>query len=101
MTITKWKDRCHYVAKIKGFWEKERNVGEMLMLCVTELGEALEAHRTGRHGIERKDTFEDEIADTIIRLLDLCGGLNIDIEKQITWKLNFNEQRPKLHNKKY
>ncbi len=35
-------------AKAKGFWDKERNVGEMLMLIVSELGEALDAHREGK-----------------------------------------------------
>lgn len=34
--------------KAKGFWDKERNVGELLMLTTSELGEAMEAHRKGR-----------------------------------------------------
>jgi len=37
-----------------------------------------------------KDTFEDEIADSFIRLFDLCGGLGIDIEKHIDLKLRYN-----------
>lgn len=40
-----------------------------------------------------KDTFEDEIADSIIRLLDLCGKMNIDIEYHIQQKMRFNETR--------
>ena len=40
-----------------------------------------------------KDTFEDEIADSIIRLLDLCGKLNIDIETHIQAKMDYNETR--------
>jgi NTP pyrophosphatase (non-canonical NTP hydrolase) len=40
-----------------------------------------------------KDTFEDEIADSIIRLLDLCGKLNIDIEYHIQQKMRYNETR--------
>ena len=48
-----------------------------------------------------KDTFEDEIADAMIRLLDLCGHLNIDIEKHIDLKLRYNETRPYKHDKKY
>lgn len=49
-----------------------------------------------------KDTFEDEIADTFIRLLDLCGGLGIDIEKHIELKLRYNATRSFKHgNKKY
>ena len=40
-----------------------------------------------------KDTFQDEIADTIIRLLDLCGKLNIDIESHIQLKMRYNTTR--------
>jgi NTP pyrophosphatase (non-canonical NTP hydrolase) len=112
--------------KEKGFWDKERNVGEMLMLIVSELGEAMEAHRKGKfsESFDRfnwfndwdkkekssdrfnfsaymKDSFEDEIADTIIRLLDLSAGLGIDIEKHINFKIMYNKTRDKLHGKLY
>lgn len=40
-----------------------------------------------------KDTFEDEIADSIIRLLDLCGKNNIDIEAHIQAKMDYNATR--------
>lgn len=40
-----------------------------------------------------KDSFEDEIADSIIRLLDLCGKLDIDIEYHIQEKMKYNETR--------
>lgn len=43
--------------------------------------------------VECKDTFEDEIADSIIRLLDLCGKLDIDIEYHIQQKMRYNETR--------
>jgi NTP pyrophosphatase (non-canonical NTP hydrolase) len=48
-----------------------------------------------------KDTFEDEIADTIIRLFDLCGWLGIDIHKHIMLKLNYNSTRPYKHGKAF
>ena len=100
-TITGWIEECHGTAKVKGFWGKERNVGEMLMLITSELGEAIEAHRHGKFGVGKKDTFEDELADTAIRLFDMCGGLGIDLEKQIEWKMSFNKTREKLHGKAY
>lgn len=46
-----------------------------------------------------KNTFEDEIADSIIRLLDLCAGLNIDIEKHIEMKVAYNKTRGIRHGK--
>lgn len=85
--------------------DQNKNIGELLMLIVSELGEALEAHRCGRfadwksferdcrdygahlnkkwYGIFIKDTFEDEIADVFIRLFDLCGYVNLHIHDGI------------------
>lgn len=107
-----------------GFWDKDRNIGEMLMLIVSELSEALESHRKERQAINTpvhtlddfdftddydkskfeefvKDTFEDELADVAIRLFDLCEGLGIDLEWHIKQKLNYNKTRERLHGKKY
>lgn len=119
----------HQRAKEKGFWDEEREVGTLLMLCVSELGEALEADRKSKYAdlgvfesclnaddilckdVELynnqsfedciKDTFQDEIADTVIRLLDLCGKFNINIEKHINYKLAYNLSRSKMHGKRY
>lgn len=85
---------CHRIAKEKGFWDKRRNVGEMLMLIVTELAEGMEAYRH-----EDGENFKEEIADTFIRLFDLCGGFNIDIEKEILRKMKQNRKRPYMHGK--
>lgn len=97
----------------KGFWDKPRNVGEVFMLIISELSEALEAHRKGKFSIRInpetqtyfwteleparkvldpsdpgfvswftemiKDSFEDEIADTYIRILDAAGGFGIQL----------------------
>ena len=43
--------------------------------------------------VEIKDSFEDEIADSIIRLLDLCGSMKIDIEFHIQQKMKYNATR--------
>lgn len=94
MTLSELSEFCHGVAKEKGFWDKERNIGEALMLIVTEIAEAMEAHR-----IEDDANFKEELADTFIRLLDLCGGLNIDIEAEIEQKMQINKKRPYKHGK--
>lgn len=85
---------CHKIAKAKGFWDGKRNLGEMLMLIVTELSEAMESYR-----VKDKENFDEEIADTFIRLFDLCGGLKIDIEKEINKKMLKNKKRPYKHGK--
>jgi NTP pyrophosphatase (non-canonical NTP hydrolase) len=87
------------------------------MLIVSELSEALEADRKDKRanlnkyyqGIAHGDiyetyikgTFEEEIADTFIRLFDLCGHLNIDIEKHIELKRIYNQSGNFKHDKKY
>ena len=48
-----------------------------------------------------KDTFEDEIADAFLRLMDLCGEYNIDIEMHINMKSEYNKLRPAKHGKEY
>ena len=45
MTINSLVNTAHCAAVKKGFYESDRNIGELLMLIVSELGEALEAHR--------------------------------------------------------
>lgn len=40
-----------------------------------------------------KDTFEDEMADAIIRILAMCGENHIDISSHIIFKMKFNELR--------
>ncbi|HBR14705.1 MAG TPA: nucleotide pyrophosphohydrolase [Candidatus Omnitrophica bacterium] len=85
---------CHSIAVEKGFWEEKRNIGEALMLIVTELAEAMEAYR-----VQDDANFREEIADAFIRLLDLCGGLKIDIEEEIFKKSLKNKNRPYKHGK--
>lgn len=110
----------------KGFFSADRNIGESLMLIVSEAGEAMTAHQKDRFadwdnysGIDAKegynpetfdatsfkhnvkDSFEDELADVIIRALDLAAGLKIDIEKHINAKVQYNKTREYLHGKRY
>lgn len=85
---------CHEIAKSKGFWDEKRNIGEALMLVVTELAEAMEAHRK-----QDDENFKEELADVFIRLFDLCGGLQMDVESEILRKCEKNKQRPYKHGK--
>ena len=98
---------------------QNKNIGELLMLVTTELNEAVEAHRCGQFtdydglpfddfwcGISEgsnfeeciKDTFEDEIADSLIRcfaLMGYCGfGYNTSIRTNlIKWKSENTAQK--------
>ena len=85
---------------------KDAFISQKIGLIMSECGEALEAMRkpeyeANGYGIGVKDSFADEIADTIIRLLDLCGELNINIDAQIQWKMDYNNGRSEKHGKEF
>lgn len=56
----------------------ERNIGELLMLTVSELAEAMEGDRKNLMDdkLPHRKMFEVEIADAFIRALDIVGGLH-------------------------
>ena len=123
------RDAIHNNSVVKGFWnEPNTNITEKIMLVVTELSEAVEAMRKlskeelistiqgnsatieafdlygyDHYDFEKfvKDSVGDEFADSIIRILDLCGRLGIDIEGHIKYKMEYNSTRPYLHGKQF
>jgi len=100
MTIGKLQEEVHRIAIEHGWWDKERSIGEALMLIVTELSEAMEAYRIGNPESDKIPGFsrlEEELADVIIRVLDLAGGIGLDIEGAISAKMGYNETRPYRH----
>ena len=88
----------------KGFWDEERNIGELIALIHSEVSELLEAYRDDNpkskkiHGYSQA---EEEIADIIIRCLDLCGKERFNIEEAIFAKLAYNRGRPMKHGRKF
>jgi hypothetical protein len=112
--------------KLKGFDVKNENLSQTLLLIVSEITEAQDALRKKRapvnwedHNAQEiwhygddekfkklfnehiKDTFEDEIADTFMRLMDLVGALEIDIDSHIELKRRFNSLREFKHGKSF
>lgn len=109
-------------ARSRGFFDDEKNIGEMLMLIVTEVAEACEADRIdnnctvnmqavngwiknedfkGSFEQNVKDTFEDELADIIIRVMVLAAFKGIDLEAHIRAKVRYNSHREHKHGKRY
>lgn len=94
---------CHDAARCKGFWEEPTAIGTRLMLVVSELGEAMEAVRTDafdQHLPERKG-LEVELADAVIRICDIAGGLDLDLQGAVLEKLIYNQSRPHKHGKAF
>lgn len=73
----------------------DRNVGELLMLVTSELAEAMEGHRKSLPDdkLPHRSMFEVEIADAMIRLFDIAGGLGLDLGAAFEEKLAFNAVR--------
>jgi len=100
MSLAKLQQKIHQTAIEHGWWDRERSIGEVLMLAVTELAEAMEAYRDGNPTSEKIDGFskvEEELADTVIRLLDFAEGMGYDIENALRAKMLYNETRPYRH----
>lgn len=103
---------CHGLAKDRGWWldfetgadltvdpdrpcHKTRNKAELLMLVVSELGEAMEALRKGAQDdhLPHRDGLTVELGDAVIRIFDMAGGLNLDLAGAIAEKLAYNARR--------
>lgn len=74
---------------------KERNVGELLMLVVSEIAEGMEGDRKGLMDdkLPHRNMLEVELADAIIRILDIGEGKGLDIPGAIVEKMMFNRTR--------
>lgn len=99
-------NRAHQNSVNHGFWKEDKNFGEVIALMHTELSEAYEEYRNHK-GLNETYYEEDgkpcgipsELADVIIRIFDFAGGANIDLEKIILEKMEYNEKRPYKHGK--
>jgi NTP pyrophosphatase (non-canonical NTP hydrolase) len=95
---------CHGLAVDSGWWHDvhtkmsllgKRNIPELLMLCVSELSEAMEGYRKDLPDdkLPHRKMFEVELADCLIRIFDLAGSMNLDLGGALAEKLAYNVKR--------
>ncbi len=92
----------HNRNKIAGWWNDlntgaplKRNVGELLCLVHSEISEAMEGHRKNLPDdkLPHRPMIEVELADAVIRICDIAGGLGLDIAGALIEKVAFNAKR--------
>jgi NTP pyrophosphatase (non-canonical NTP hydrolase) len=101
-------EACNKTAADHGFWdhdvlkvgsgeaENPSIIAEKLALIHSEVSEALEDTRD-----RNWDHIGEELADVIIRVLDLTHHLNIDIHTEVMKKMRKNEKRPLKHGRSF
>lgn len=97
-TLAALQEETYEVERNHGFHDHEANplyVATKLSLIMSEAAEAIEWDRQGK-----KDEIPHELADIVIRTMNLAQGLGIDLGKAVLEKHAFNKNRPLRHGNK-
>ncbi len=121
MNLNELKHRAYAIAKEHGWHDKEYSDEHWLMLILTELSEAVNADRKGKHAnigmfksncntpqtnpekhwkyiyeLFIKDSVQDELADVVIRCLDLSGLRQFDLSMAHEFMDSIEELKPNI-----
>lgn len=95
-------EQCHGAALAAGWWHdlktgelKDFNIGEKLMLIVSEVAEGMEGARKGLFDdhVPSRTMLEMELVDAVIRIFDLAGRMGFDMGSAIALKMDYNANR--------
>jgi len=104
MELKDLQKMAHEIAVSKGWWDQERNVGEIFANIHSEVSEAWAEWVKGGH--ETNEIYYDgdkpegipiELADTVIRILDFAEKFNFDLGESIQIKMDYNRTRAYRH----
>ena len=106
--FTRLQDSIHADNARKGFWTGEINRSNVTKLALihSEVSELMEEDRKSP-GTPRREFApgfsgqEEEAADIVIRVLDLCAHNGWDLAGAVRAKMRLNAARPVMHGKRY
>lgn len=95
-------EEAYAIAIDKGWFNENemRNFGELLALVHSEVSEALEAGRIGNPESEKipgNSHVSEELADVVIRVLDISEHFSLNVPDAIIAKMEFNRTREARH----
>ena len=100
-----WVEKKIYrTNRLKGWLSQERRDGELIALIHSEVSECLEYLRHDNPASDHVPEIsgaEEELADVIIRIMDIAYNKKWNIPKALFLKMEYNKTRPYRHGKKF
>lgn len=104
----RYSRRAYETAREKGFWDVMDATDVMALpariaLIHSELSDALTGYRDGNPPDKRLpefDTLTVELADAVIRIMDLAVGLGLPVGAAVEAKMDYNAAREPLHGRR-
>ena len=103
MSLNELRDKAYQNAVNKGFYDA--GTPDVSAYCANlhgEVSELWEAHRKGllHAGCDKPimlNCLEEELADIVIRCLDMAGALSVNLDRAVAEKMRYNATRSYRH----